>query len=493
MSPAAHSPDPHAPRFRVRPPAGWINDPNGPFRWRGRHHLFYQHNPDAPIHANVHWGHVSSPDLVRWEHHPIALAPTPGGPDEAGCWSGCVVDDDGVPTAVYTGVDRHHTGLGTICLARAADPDDDALAEWKPLPTPVVTGPPTGLDVVMFRDPFVFRCGGRRWALVGAGHADGTPSVLLYDCEDLADWRFAGVLVDGADPVAAEAFGDQGDRAVGWECPQLYATAGGDWVLVVSLWDGDPCSTAYLTGRLRTDGRDPGALRFEARTGGRLDHGRDFYAPAVLQEADRALMWGWSWEARERGEVERAGWAGVLTAPRVVDVHPDGALRVVPAPELELLRADEPFVTEPSVTAPSVTAPGGTVPSRTVPGRVPLPEAYDLTVTARGLTTVSLLRSASGGQLTVRLDPERGTVTLDRGDWPRRPGTGPRGSAPIVVRAPGREVRVLVDGSLFELFVDDRATVTERVYRRPDDVRELVVTGAVAAVTGWELVPPTLG
>ncbi|MDF3144293.1 MULTISPECIES: glycoside hydrolase family 32 protein [unclassified Streptomyces] len=464
MSLTAQSTDPGAPRFRVRPPANWINDPNGPFRWRDRYHLFYQHNPDAPVHTNVHWGHVSSHDLVHWEHHPIALAPTPGGPDEAGCWSGCVVDDDGVPTAVYTGVDRHHAGLGSICLARALVPEDETLTDFRPLPTPVVTGPPAGLDVVMFRDPFVFRSGGRRWALVGAGHADGTASVLLYDCDDLADWRFAGVFLDGNDPVAMDAFGD---KAVGWECPQLYATAGGEWVLVVSLWDGDPCSTGYLTGRLQPYG--DGELRFEARTGGRLDHGRDFYAPAVLQEPGRALMWGWSWEAREQGEVDRAGWAGVLTAPRVVDVHPDGALRVVPAPELELLRAAEPFV----------TAAGR---------RTPLPEAYDLTVTASGRTTVSLLRSASGAELTVVLDPAEGTVTLDRGDWPR---TRPDGSAPIVVRAPAGEVRILVDGSLFELFVGDRATVTERIYRRPDDVPELLVTGSGATVTGWEPAPPT--
>ncbi|MFD0006335.1 glycoside hydrolase family 32 protein [Streptomyces sp. NPDC127178] len=464
MSLTAQSPDPSAPRFRVRPPANWINDPNGPFRWRGRHHLFYQHNPAAPVHSNVHWGHVSSADLVRWEHHPIALTPTSGGPDEAGCWSGCVVDDDGTPTAVYTGVDRHHTGLGSICLARAVVPEDETLTDWKPLPTPVVTGPPAGLDVVMFRDPFVFRSGGRRWALVGAGHADGTPSVLLYDCDDLADWRFAGVFLDGNDPVAADAFGD---GAVGWECPQLYSTAGGDWVLVLSLWDGHPCTTGYLTGRLEPYGE--AELRFAARTGGRLDHGRDFYAPAVLQEPDRALMWGWSWEAREQGAVDRVGWAGVLTAPRVVDVHPDGTLRVVPAPELELLRATEPFATSAD-------------------RRTALPEAYDLTVTASGRTTVSLLRSASGAELTVVVDPDDGTATLDRGDWPR---TGHEGSGPIVVRAPAGEVRILVDGSLFELFVGDRATVTERVYRRPDDVAELVVTGASIAVTGWELVPPT--
>jgi beta-fructofuranosidase len=392
--------DPNAPRFRVRPPAGWINDPNGPFRWRDRYHLFYQHNPDAPVHANVHWGHASSADLAHWEHHPIALTPTPGGPDEAGCWSGCVTDDAGTPTAVYTGVDRTHTGLGTICLARAADPDDERLTEWKPLPTPVVAGPPPGLDVVMFRDPFVFRHADRRWALVGAGHADGTPSVLLYDCDDLTDWRFAGVLLDGKDPVATGVFGD---KSVGWECPHLYRTAGGEHVLLVSLWDGDPCSTGYLTGRLEADGQ--GGLRFVPRAGGRLDQGRDFYAPAVLQEPDRALLWGWSWEARPQEEIDRAGWAGVLTAPRVVDIHPDGSLRVSPAPELDLLHPAEPFVT--------------------APGRVPLPDAYDLTVTACEPTTVSLLRDPAGRELTVRADPASGTVVLDRA-----PGPGPAGKAP---------------------------------------------------------------
>ncbi|MFI9344186.1 glycoside hydrolase family 32 protein [Streptomyces sp. NPDC052773] len=448
--------DPNAPRFRVRPPANWVNDPNGPFRWRDRYHLFYQHNPNAPVHADIHWGHASSPDLARWEHHPIALTPTPGGPDEAGCWSGCVVDDGGVPTAVYTGIDRHHTGLGAICLARAADPDNPALTEWTPSPTPVVAGPPSGLDVVMFRDPFVFRHAGRRWALVGAGHADGTPSVLLYDCDDLADWRFAGVLLDGNDPVAVDAFGD---KAVGWECPQLFGTPGGEWVLVVSLWDGDPVSTGYLTGSLSVVG--DGDLRFAPRTGGPLDHGRDFYAPAVLQEPERALMWGWSWESREPAEVERAGWAGVLTAPRVVDVHPDGALRVVPAPELDALRAARPFVTAPGA---------GTR----------LPDAYDLTVTARAVTTVRL-----GEALTLRLDPAEGTLTVRSAARP----------APVEVRTPpGGEltVRVLVDGSLYEVFAGDRAMVTERIHRWPGEAPELSVEGSEATVTAWGLTPPAL-
>jgi beta-fructofuranosidase len=67
--------DPHRPHFHFVSPAGWLNDPNGVGQWNGRYHLFYQHNPDAAVHANIHWGHASSDDLVHWTDEPIALTP----------------------------------------------------------------------------------------------------------------------------------------------------------------------------------------------------------------------------------------------------------------------------------------------------------------------------------------------------------------------------------------------------------------------------------
>lgn len=99
-------PGPAFPHLHVRPRWGWLNDPNGLCRVDGTYHVFFQHNPYEPVHGHLHWGHVSSPDLLRWTEHPLALVPQPGTPDAAGCWSGCVTDDDRTPTAVLTAVPR---------------------------------------------------------------------------------------------------------------------------------------------------------------------------------------------------------------------------------------------------------------------------------------------------------------------------------------------------------------------------------------------------
>ena len=67
------------------PPHNWMNDPNGPIWWKGKYNLFYQINPHAAVWGDMHWGHAVSVDMIHWRHEPIALAPTPGGPDSEGC------------------------------------------------------------------------------------------------------------------------------------------------------------------------------------------------------------------------------------------------------------------------------------------------------------------------------------------------------------------------------------------------------------------------
>ena len=422
------------PVHHIRPPSGWINDPNGPIRWRGRYHVFFQHNPRATVHHLVGWGHATSRDLVRWEYEPVALAPTPGGPDANGCWSGCVVDDGDVATAVYTGT-AAGPDTATICIASASD---DRLNHWAKTAEPVAQ-PPPDLPLLGFRDPFVFEYGGRRFAVVGAGgRSGGRAMALLYRCDDLRRWTYAGVLLDTTDAVAGRFA-----AADIWECPQL-VEIGDHWVLLLSLVSEPHAErVAYLVGDLV--GTDTG-LRFAPGSGGLVDHGHDFYAPAVLRAGRRVLLWGWAWEDRPEEAVRDAGWAGVLTIARDLTLTDDRQLRSSPAAELAVLHGATQEITL-SARAPRATLPSGPV---------------DLLVHAQpgegdGLT-LHVRRD-----LQLHLDLAHGTAEVRRTvHEPRRHGWQTRGRFPP--GGTGRRARIIIDGSIVEVFVEDGPAFTERVY-----------------------------
>ena len=175
--------DPHRPRFHFTAPRNWLNDPNGLCFRDGVFHLFYQHNPHAPIHGSIHWGHATSTDLVHWADQPIALAPgAPGEPDADGCWSGVLVDDAGIPTIVYTGLrgDQQRP-----CVAVGSQD----LTTWVKDPgNPVIDEPPEGLQLGGFRDHCVWREGGEWHQIIGSGIQGRGGTALLYRSTDLRNW-----------------------------------------------------------------------------------------------------------------------------------------------------------------------------------------------------------------------------------------------------------------------------------------------------------------
>jgi beta-fructofuranosidase len=415
------------PHLHVRPEHGWVNDPNGLLRTDGRYHVFFQHNPDRPRHEDVCWGHVSSTDLLHWEDEPVALRPRPGGPDSVGCWSGVATLDDGVPTLVYTAIRERPTDSAVV-LAPAADPADPRLAAWNPEAVPVEGMPPVdGVDQV--RDPFLFHAGGHRWAIQGAGLTDGTPLVLVYIADDLHAWEYRGVLLEGCPGSLAAGIAE----AEVWECPQL-VEADGVWALVVSQWHRDDAhqlrGVAALVGDLDlSEVADGGAPRFVPASGGPVDTGPDFYAPQVLAERGRALMFGWTWESRGQGEVDDAGWAGALTFPREVSLD-GGRLASRPARELTGLRRE--------VLAGDAAREVGV-------------DAFEIEAGATGRVTLSL--------------------------------TGPDGVRPVWSGGVAAGGRVLVDGSVVEVFAGP-VPHTLRAYPAPGE-RWLVE--ADTPVTAWRL------
>ncbi len=58
----------YRPIYHFTAQKGWINDPNGLFYYKGKYHLCCQHNPDDITWDNIHWGHATSDDLIKWEH-----------------------------------------------------------------------------------------------------------------------------------------------------------------------------------------------------------------------------------------------------------------------------------------------------------------------------------------------------------------------------------------------------------------------------------------
>jgi len=399
--------DPAFPALHGRPAQGWINDPNGCSYVDGRYHVFFQHNPDAPTHGAIRWGHMSSTDLVRWRTEPIALVNRPGELDAFGCWSGCVVDDGGVPTAVYSAV-ADASQRSEVLLARS----DREMTVWAQGRTSVASTPDDPL-ITHVRDPFVFTADGRRYAVQGAGHTAGAGRILVYACDDLTAWKPLGPLLTADDEVAATVA-----SANIWECPNL-VPIGDRWVLIVSVWRR-PADDAlhldgvrYLVGDLTVGPEGP---RFAAVSGGLIDDGPCFYAPQVLRHDGRTLIWAWSWEhGRSADDIARAGWAGSLTFCRELDLV-DDVLVSRPAVELDALRGEP------------IDARAG--------------EAF-------AATAFDCLVPADAGRLTLLLvDDGRESLVVER----------------HVATSPTSPPRVLVDGSMVEIFDGGPKPYTTRAY-----------------------------
>ena len=459
--------DSHRPQYHFLPPAHWMNDPNGLIQWKGQYHLFYQHNPYSTGWGAMHWGHAASGDLVHWTDLPIALAPTPGGPDQDGCWSGCAVDNDGIPTLIYTGVHPQRP-----CLAASKD----GLLTWdKYAGNPIIAGPPEGLEVVGMRDHRVWKEGDTWYQVVGSGIQGIGGAILLYRSPDLIHWHYIAPLlasdkgqVTGALREAQSArFAVPLSTGTMWECPDFFPLDGRH-VLLISAHEDRPLYTVYFVGTYADHRFTPQVVR-------KLDFGDiHFYAPQTLADDQRRrIMWGWIQEGRSYEALQAAGWAGVMSLPRILTMRSDGLLDVKPAPELEVLRRSHRRF------ADAVLTPGSSGPLRDVRGdcleitaEFEFDRAGDAGTTQEfGLT----VRCSSDGAEQTRIVYDRAAqcLTVDREQSSLSPGvhrsvhTGPLELLPNE----HLKLHVFLDRSVLELYANGRVCITSRIYpSRPDSL-----------------------
>lgn len=449
--------DQSRPGYHFLPQANWMNDPCGLIQWQGQYHLFYQYNPNGAFHGTIHWGHAVSDDLVHWRHLPVALAPTPGGPDEEGCWSGCAIDNDGVPTFFYTGVFPQ-----TVCIATSADD----LLSWKKYEgNPVIEAPPYDVRYETdghFRDPYVWREDGHWYLVIGSKIKDVGGMVLLYHSRDLERWEYLHPLM-----VGDVHRGDPFWTGTMWECPNLFRL-GDRHVLLLSIQatPHDHLYTVYHTGAYEEQ-------RLTPETQGILVHGGYFYAPQVMRLDDgRHVLWGWIKEGRSQRISDWAGWAGVMSLPLAVSLLPNGQVAVEPVPELQALRREhwhyESLELEPvPETATLSLLEGIQGDTLEIVAEFEVEDDAEFGLQLRcspdGQEQTRIVYQAAKGQIVIERENSSVSPDVERGER----------TAPVeLADGESPKLHIFVDRSVIEIFANGgRTCLAARIYPlRPDSL-----------------------
>lgn len=439
----------YRPAYHHTPLYGWMNDPNGMFYKDGRWHLYYQWNPYGSKWQNMTWGHSSSADLVRWEHHPAAIEANGLGTVFSGS---SVVDSantagfgrDAV-VALYTSADVNQT------QSLAHSSDGGMTFEIYP-GNPVLTLESEARDPNMFWD-----ADNGRWVMSLAHALDH--EMLFFTSPDLKEWTLQGSFGKGI-----------GAQDGVWECPDLFrlkVDGSGEekWVLVCNINPGGPfggSATQYFTGDF--DGKT-----FIADTDAEgviptkwMDYGKDHYATVSWSDApdNRRVLIGWMSNWQYAGEVPTMQYRSANTLPREAGLFraPDGQLYLSSSPVAELAALRD----KPSVSVRNKPA-GGNGRNFPLPGSNGGSCEILLDIDSRKAGSVDITISNNDGESALLCyDAKAHTLSFDR----RRSGlTDFSQDFPTVTTAPTFEtdgklsLRIFIDRSSIEVFGNGGKTV----------------------------------
>jgi beta-fructofuranosidase len=340
---------------------------------------------------------------------------------------------------LYTGVRNAADGPRRELPCLATSRDDDLVTWEKYAGNPIIPAPPPGFDVLGFRDHRAWREDGAWYQLIGSGIRGVGGTAFLYRSADLLHWEYLH-------PICV---GDRRTTGDIWECPDLFPLGERHLLMVspIPLW-----KTLYFVGSFREH-------RFEAQHTGVVDEGGYFYAPqSFADERGRRIMFGWLWEGRDEKAQRAAGWAGVLSLPRLLLPRSDGALGVEPAPELRSLRGRHASLANAIVNSKStcLALKGSSleIVAEFLPSRV---------------AQVGLkVRAAPDGseQTLIVYDPGRGWLSIDRqrSSLDNAVQREPHGTRLQLVEDEPLRLQVFVDCSVVEVYANARACLTSRVY-----------------------------
>ncbi|XP_026332951.1 uncharacterized protein LOC113239975 [Hyposmocoma kahamanoa] len=410
--------------YHVAAPVGWINDPNGFSYYKGEYHLFYQFYPYDSVWGPMHWGHVTSPDLVNWKWLPTALIP-----GEEYCFSGSAVVADDTMVLIYT---AHIDDGKHVNQSQYLAFSEDGVKFVKYEGNPVIPRSPNGSPD--FRDPKAWRHGEYWYVIIGSKTDDGRGRVLLYRSSDLFDWEFLTVLGES-----------DGKLGYMWECPDFFELDG-KFVLLMSPQGIEPQGDRYKN--LHQTGYIIGSFNYATFEFipevefQELDYGHDFYAAQTTENDGRRYVVGWfnMWEAPHLEETD--GWSGAMTIVREMELY-ENRILMKPVKDMASLREEEGYIAGDWMTNQDL--------SFDKTAEILFENSLDKNVEL-------LLTGIDGGQkVWLRWSPTTKKVSVDRGNNDVRQVEW--------VPTENKSWRIFLDASTLELFCGEGEVVfSSRVY-----------------------------
>jgi sucrose-6-phosphate hydrolase SacC (GH32 family) len=416
----------YEPTLHFRPEVGSAAD-TIPFYHHGRFHVFYLRNNE--------WAHIVSSDLVQWTELPVALksdTADPEGPDTEGCWTGSIVEKNGLFHLFYTGKNmRDPAGDQKVMVATSRDlitwtkqPERTFYADGKIYWSKPVNGP---IDQVRyhhqaFRDPAVVwnAAAGEWWMVLHAILADGSaPAMGLYASPDLMTWTPRPPLLS----YPMELSGD---------CPDLFELDG-EWYILNGNYE--------YTWAPELDG--PWSLDFAAYDSG------DLRVAKTMSDGRRRLLVGWVGDYAGENDAGQPQWGGHLGMTRELYAPAPGQLGQRPPPEIVAA-----FSTQVA------TLPEGAPPD----GPLSLPRDFMLDATLTGATPDARAEfvfrrpeNATTGGYHLRVDFAAKEVELGGEHKQFRRVCEFDPAQPL-------RVRLFALGTIVECFINDRYAFTMRAY-----------------------------
>ena len=453
--------DRYRPLYHYQPPANWMGDPRSGIFLNGWHHMFFQHvpyqsSPPQPADGSIHWGHAASKDFIHWTDLPVALAPTPEGPDNKGCFYGNVVMNEGVPTVIYYGV------RGGICIATS----NDDMTTWQKSPHNPVIPTSTGDEEWKLHDPFVWKEGDYWYCINGSQIGEGrqistsNDAGFMFRSTDMITWEYIHLLYDPGkeSDLAAPNFFKLGNK----HC-LLFAshTRGAQYYI------GTYVDNKFLP---ETHGRMNYTI-FESVDTQDTPHDRvtsgDIMSPGSWNLYDgRRIMIVWVTEGRSREIQSTSGWSGTMSLPREISLLDDTTLEIKPLSELKSLRTDPVYLTDIYLKAGngiSIDVVGGNCIEIEAEFRSVDSGEMGLKVCCSPDGVEETVITYSYEKQTLKLDVSKSTLSSDFvgtafQEGPLKLGVGE-----------SLQLRIFIDRSVVEVFANNRQCLTKRIYPSRSD------------------------